>query len=66
MHCHRNPKSLFEGGKQERELAQRYRNWSQLAENFLRTSAMLKRIADEWDQQGNVEDTRAAQDKLKY
>jgi hypothetical protein len=59
-------REMFEGGTQERELAIRYRNWSKEALRFPRTSAVLKNIAKNWDEDAEREDVRAKQDKLKY
>jgi hypothetical protein len=53
-------KSLFEGGKQERELAEKYKKY---AENWLskypRTSAILKKISDEYENEAKREDEKA-------
>ena len=58
-------KSMYEGGKQERELAQQYLDWKSTAANWLRTSALLGAIADNWERDAKSNDTEAAQRKLK-
>ncbi|MBX4974331.1 hypothetical protein HJB73_12880 [Rhizobium lentis] len=58
-------KSLYEGGKQEREIAQRYRHWSQATAAFPATSMMLERIAEGYERDAVLEDERAELDKLR-
>jgi hypothetical protein len=58
-------KALYEGGDQERVLAEEARSWARDAAGFPRTRAILTRIADGWDAQASAEDTRAKQDKLR-
>lgn len=60
-------KAIYEGGKQESELASRYRTWGEaaLAKGFLRTSVTLEGIARGWDVDAEREDLRARQDKLR-
>lgn len=57
-------KGALEGGAQERELADRYRQWGQQA-TAPRTSAMLGRISAEWEQRARQEDVEAEKRKLK-
>jgi len=57
-------KALYEGGKQERELATRYQNWANSALKFPRTAAMLHAISTDWLSQAKHEDIRAEKDKL--
>ncbi|HDN74124.1 MAG TPA: hypothetical protein ENG16_03775 [Archaeoglobus sp.] len=53
-------KSPFEGGEQERALAKKYREYSnKLAIQFPRTSAILKRIAEFYENEGGREDKKA-------
>jgi len=50
-------KSLGEGGKQERELAEKYNQFADaLKFKYPRTAAMLKRIAQGYIQRGRIED----------
>ena len=56
-------KSLYEGGAQERALADQYRVWASAASRWPRTSSMLRRIADSWDQSAEQADTRAELDQ---
>ncbi|PDV84990.1 hypothetical protein CO652_29320 [Rhizobium sp. H4] len=58
-------KSLYEGGKQEREIAQTYRQWSQASSAFPATSMMLERIAESYERDAAREDERAELDKLR-
>ena len=60
-------KALFEGGKQERALAQQYRNWAiQTPASFLRTRAMLNAIANDWEADAKRADEEAARDQLRF
>ena len=58
-------KALYEGGKQERALAGRYRSWAKTAASWPRTAALLERIAQGWEADARREDTRAEQDRLR-
>jgi hypothetical protein len=58
-------KAIAEGGRQEREIAMLYRKWADGVCDSFRTSAMLNRIADDWDRDAAREDTKAEQEKLK-
>jgi hypothetical protein len=58
-------KALYEGGKQESELAKQYRAWANAALAWSRTSALLERIADWWDREAAEEDVRARQDQMR-
>lgn len=58
-------KSLYEGGKQEREIAERYRQWSQATADFPTTSMMLERLAESYERDAVREDERAKLDKLR-
>lgn len=58
-------KSLYEGGKQERELARQYREWSRVTSVYPATSMMLNRIAESYEQDALREDERAELDKLR-
>lgn len=57
-------KSPHEGGRQERDLALRYRQWAAQTTSH-RTAAMLERIADGWDHSAKRADVAAEQGKLK-
>ncbi|MBZ2206525.1 hypothetical protein [Massilia soli] len=57
-------KAPDEGGEQERELASLYRRWAEQTSSS-RTTAMLERIAEEWDGNAKRVDIAAEQRKLK-
>ncbi len=60
-------KSMFEGGKQERDLAQRWSEWKQnIGIKWPRTKRMLGKIADSWEDQARQEDARAEKEKAMY
>ena len=59
-------KPMFEGGVQERELAQRYREWAQANASFPRTKTMLTTIAKRWEADAKREDDQAERDKLRF
>lgn len=53
-------KSLDEGGKQERQLADKYRSYADsLADEWPRTAAMLRRISDRYVSDARREDVKA-------
>jgi hypothetical protein len=60
-------KAMYEGGKQERELAAM---WTERAEKLSTTwpksSAFCSRISGRWEREAVAEDERAEQDKLRY
>lgn len=58
-------KAVFEGGDQERALADEARGWAREAAAWPRTRAMLTRIAEDWEAYAANEDMRAAHDKLR-
>jgi hypothetical protein len=58
-------KAVFEGGGEERAMAEQARNWATIVARWPRTSAMLRRIARMWDAEGNREDQRARQDQMR-
>ncbi len=55
-----------EGGTQERELALKYRSWATKIPEYLRTSTMLIRMAEYWEDSASSVDIREAQDNLRY
>jgi hypothetical protein len=57
-------KSPYEGGKQERVLAQRYKRYAACARGYPRTSQLLADIEKDWLHQAEAEDVRAEQDKM--
>lgn len=59
-------KAMFEGGTQERALAEEARRWARTAAGWSRTAAMLHELARWWDAEGNREDERASQDQMRY
>jgi hypothetical protein len=60
-------KALYEGGAQERRLAQQYRDWStrQLGAH-VRTRAILNAIAGDWERDAKRADDDAVRDKLRF
>ena len=58
-------KSLYEGGKQERDLAETARRWAVGAVSFPRTAALLRAIENMWEESARAADLRAAQDRLR-
>lgn len=60
-------KAMFEGGKQERDLAEQYRQWASTVDSrWHRTLSLLREISDSWERYARQEDERAEQDRLKY
>ncbi|MEJ5085374.1 hypothetical protein [Brucella pseudogrignonensis] len=59
-------KSLYEGGKQEREIARQYKEWSMATSAYPATSMMLDRIAGSYEHDAAREDERAELDKLRH
>jgi hypothetical protein len=58
-------KALFEGGTQERALANQYRHWAEIARaRWPRMARVLEMGAEHWEALGQWEDVRAEQDKL--
>ncbi|MFC3653328.1 hypothetical protein ACFONN_17350 [Dyella humi] len=58
-------KSIEAGGVQERAFAETYRKWACQAAATPRTSAMLHRIAKQWEAHAAYEDTWAEQQKMR-
>jgi len=58
-------KGVFEGGDQERQLAEEYRRYGAIAEAWPHTSALLTAIAKGWDRDAERADVEAAQRKLR-
>jgi hypothetical protein len=58
-------KALYDGGKQERALADQYRNWADVARRWPRTSALLRQIAADWDSHAARADIEAELDQLR-
>jgi len=59
-------KNMYDGGEQERSLADQYRQWAEVTRQWLRTSRLLRRIADDWEAQAKRADTQAELDQLRY
>jgi hypothetical protein len=58
-------KALYDGGKEERAFAAEYRQWAEANRLWPRTSAMLRRIATDWDRSADMADTEAQLDQLR-
>jgi hypothetical protein len=58
-------KAVYDGGIQERGLASQYREWAEVARHWPRTSALLRRIGDDWDAHARLADTQAELDQLR-
>lgn len=57
-------KAIYEGGKQERELAAQYTNWAvAIRERWPNVAQILLDIAKDWERMATSEDLRAEQDK---
>lgn len=59
-------KSMGEGGRQERELAEQVRTWVKAMANYPRTAALLVKLADGWVRHAEQADVEAAKDSLKW
>jgi hypothetical protein len=60
-----NSRGMFEGGDQERALADDNLRWADIAAVWPRTSALLQAIAKNWRLDAEREDIQAAQRKLR-
>jgi hypothetical protein len=59
-------KALYEGGIQERKLADQYRQWADTShDRWPRMAQVLEKIAQDWERHARREDIRAEQDKLE-
>jgi hypothetical protein len=58
-------RAINAGGDQERELSTMYEVWADRTVQFPRTSAMLKNIAEMWNEHANEQDIQAEKSKLK-
>jgi len=56
-------KAVYEGGGQERGIAAQYRTWAEASVSWPRTRAMLRRIAEDWEQHAEQADIRAELDQ---
>ncbi len=60
-------KSTFEGGNQERKLARRYQGYAEKwATNFPKTSAILKKVAEDYENDAKREDEQAKRRDLEW
>lgn len=59
-------KAIYEGGAQERGLAEQAKGWSKGLTKWPRTQKMMLEIADDWNRQATREDERARQDELRF
>jgi hypothetical protein len=58
-------RGMYDGGDQERGLATQYREWAQVARDWPRASALLRRIADDWDALAKQADQEAELRQLR-
>lgn len=58
-------RSINEGGGQERQLADQYDRWSDMAEKYPRVSSVLASVADSWRSHARRQDVEAEQGKMK-
>jgi hypothetical protein len=59
-------KALYEGGDQERALADQYRRWADTSRaRWPRMARVLETIAEGWEAYARREDAEAEQDKLR-
>jgi len=58
-------KAVYDGGGQERGLANQYRRWAEVARQWPRTNELLRRIADDWDAHARRADIEADLDQLR-
>ena len=56
---------MYEGGQQEREIAEKYKEWASQREQFPRTKEMLLKAADEFEDRAIRIDNKAKEEKLK-
>lgn len=59
-------KAIFEGGRQERALAEEARGWARASARWPRTAAMLLSVAQMWDAMADREDQRARHDEMRF
>lgn len=60
-------KAIYEGGVQERALAQQYRDWAEASRRrWPKMAAILDAIADSWECDGRREDERAEQSRWRF
>lgn len=59
-------KAVYEGGGQERALADQARTWAKASVAHPRTSAMLNTIAAVWESSAEEADVRARQDQMRF
>ena len=59
-------KAMFDGGKDERDLADLNRGWANARTLFPRTKAMLNAIAGRWDDDAKRADEEAERDRLRF
>lgn len=58
-------RDMYDGGKEERSLADEYRLWSSKTRRWPRTSALLNRIADGWDRSAERAESETRLDQLR-
>jgi hypothetical protein len=58
-------RGLFDGGAQERALANQYRDWAGASVRWSRTSRLLKGIAEDWERHARMMDTETRLDQLR-
>jgi len=55
-------RGVYDGGRQERDLAAKYRAWADATVSWHRTSRFLRTLADDYDRQARREDADAERD----
>jgi hypothetical protein len=56
----------FDGGDQERTIANQVRGWANARKFFPRTFSLLNTMADSWEREGALMDEQAKQDAMKF
>jgi hypothetical protein len=58
-------KGMYDGGREERGFASQNRSWALVCASWPRTSALLNRVADDWDEWAEREDIEARQREMR-
>jgi hypothetical protein len=59
-------KAMYEGGAQERVLAETTKQWAKVTAAWPRTSSLLDRLSASWEHDARREDERARQDQMRH